>query len=231
MKLTLPSRRLLTTLALTATLAFAAAPSFAQVEGAKPAESRLVEHAQGAVAHGESAAEANEEAARTGEVLSPFAKGAVTAITTAVVFLALLAILTKVAFGPIAASLKKREDKIRKDIEDAEAANKKAQATLAELNARLAAAEAEARNITAKATADAEKIRVTLKAQADAEAAEIREKSRRDLDAATKAAIAQVHEEAVTLSTSIAEKILRRNINAEDQRDLVRASLAQLGNN
>jgi F0F1-type ATP synthase membrane subunit b/b' len=37
-----------------------------------------------------------------------------------------------------------------------------------------------------------------------------------------------VHEQAVILSTRAAEKILRRNINADDQRDLVRASLEEL---
>ena len=41
-------------------------------------------------------------------------------------------------------------------------------------------------------------------------------------------AIRQVHEQAAVLSTRIAEKILRRNLNPDDQRELVRESLEQL---
>jgi F-type H+-transporting ATPase subunit b len=228
MKLPLPSRRLASTLALAALLSLGAAPVLAQAEAPKAAETKLAEP----VAHtADATAEAKDEAARTGEVLSGPQKGAVTAITTALVFLILLVILQKLAFGPIAASLKKREDKIRGDLNDAEAALRKAQATLAEYNARLNGAEAEVRALLTKATADAEKIRASLKTQAETEAAEIREKSRKELDSATKAAIAQIHEEAVVLSTSIAEKILKRTINPDDQRDLVRASLSQLKTN
>ena len=43
-----------------------------------------------------------------------------------------------------------------------------------------------------------------------------------------KNAVADIHRQAAELSTAIAEKILRRNLNADDQRDLVNSSLEQL---
>lgn len=161
--------------------------------------------------------------------LPPINRGLVTALTTLTVFLVLLFILGKVAFGPIAMALKKREDKIRQDIADAEASRAKAEATLKELTARLNAAEAEARGIVTKAVAEAEKIGVSLKARAQQDAEEIREKAIKDIDNERVRAIAEIHEQAVMLSTTIAEKILKRSINAADQQDLVRSSLEQLG--
>ena len=41
-------------------------------------------------------------------------------------------------------------------------------------------------------------------------------------------AVREVHNQAATLSTMIAEKIIRRSLNASDQADLVRESLEQL---
>ena len=49
-----------------------------------------------------------------------------------------------------------------------------------------------------------------------------------EIETARKQAIQQIYTEAANLSTSIAEKILRRNLNADDQRDLVNRSLEQL---
>src|SRR5215207_2341356 len=59
------------------------------------------------------------------------------AVTTLIVFALLVAVLGKFAWGPIATGLKNREDKIRRDIADAEAARKRAEATLAQYNQQL----------------------------------------------------------------------------------------------
>jgi F-type H+-transporting ATPase subunit b len=64
-----------------------------------------------------------------------------------------------------------------------------------------------------------------MQAQQDAEAA--KERAERDIDAARKAALADIYAQAADLSTTIAEKILRRNLNAADQRQLVDESLRQ----
>lgn len=172
--------------------------------------------------------EEDHEKAGVGEVLSPSEKGLVTAVTTLVVFVALLLVLSKFAFGPIAKALKEREDKIRIDIETAEKSRMAAEARLKEYEARLARAETEAREILTKATADAERTGAVLKAQAQKEIEEARARSLRDIENDKKAALAEIHEHAVTLSTAIAEKILKRSLNSDDQRDLVRSSLEQL---
>jgi F-type H+-transporting ATPase subunit b len=150
------------------------------------------------------------------------------AVTTLVVFALLLAVLGKYAWGPIASGLKAREDKIRQDIRNAEEARARAEATLGEYNQKLAAAENEVRQIMAKASADAERLATSFRMQAQQEAEEIKERAQRDIEASKNQALSEIYEKAAELSTSIAEKILRRNINVEDQRDLVNESLRQL---
>ena len=149
------------------------------------------------------------------------------AVTTLIVFALLLAVLGKYAWGPIATGLKNREDKIRRDIADAEAARKRAEETLAQYNQQLASAEAQVRDILAKATTDAERMATKMKMQAQKEAEEAKERATRDIATARKNAVADIYAQAADLSTAIAEKILRRNLNANDQRELVESSLQQ----
>jgi F-type H+-transporting ATPase subunit b len=211
----------LLTLALLAAL-FAFAPSFAlaaDVENAATAGANAPgTHGEGG--HGEGEPKAN--------LLRPANESLITAITTLIVFLILVAVLGKFAWGPIAGGLKAREDKIRKDIADAEAARAKAEATLREYNTKLAAAESQIREMLSKATADAEKIATNIRARAQVESEEIKERANKDIESARDQAIGQIHNEAVNLATNIAEKILHRNLNPDDQRDLLARSLEQL---
>jgi len=156
-------------------------------------------------------------------------QGLITAIVTLIVFVLLVAILTKAAWGPISKGLSDRENKIRRDIEEAEKARAAADAKLKEYQASLARAGDEVRAILDKAQTDATALSTRIKLQAQQEAEEAKERALRDIEASRKAAVAEIHEQAAMLSTSIAEKILRRNLNADDQRDLVRQSLDQLG--
>jgi F-type H+-transporting ATPase subunit b len=150
------------------------------------------------------------------------------ALWVLIIFVILLAILYPTAWKNILIGLKKREERIRGDIAEAEASRVKAEATLKQYNEQLAAAEARVRDMLSKATTDGERLATQIRMKAQQEAEEIKERSARDLESAKNAAIREVHEATVDLSTRIAEKILKRNLNADDQRDLVRSSLEQL---
>lgn len=198
-------------LALLALGAWSAAPTrAAEHEGAGGAESQ------------------HHEAEESPQLLSGAKESMITALTTLIVFGALVVILGKTAWGPIAKGLQDREDKIRHDIEEAEAARARAEATQKEYAAQLATAEQKVRELLAKATADAETVAANIRMQADKEAAEKKEAALRDIDVARREAVRQVGEQAAMLATNVAEKILRRNLNVDDQRDLVAASLDQL---
>jgi F-type H+-transporting ATPase subunit b len=177
---------------------------------------------------GENHAAAAGEAHGDPSLLPTVNEALITAVTTLIVFGLLVFILGRFAWGPIASGLKAREDKIRKDIADAEAARAKAEATLREYNTKLATAEGQIREMLSKATADAENIATNIRARAQQESEEIKERANKDIESARDQAIGQIHNEAVNLATNIAEKILHRNLNPDDQRDLLARSLEQL---
>ena len=150
------------------------------------------------------------------------------ALWVVIIFVVLLAVLYPTAWKNVLAGLKKREERIRADIAEAEAVRAKAEATLKEYNAQLAAAEDRVRQLLASATADGEKLATTIRMKAQQEAEEIKERSQRDIEAARDAALKEIYERTAELATSVAEKIIRRSLNAADQQDLVRQSLDQL---
>ncbi len=152
------------------------------------------------------------------------------AVWVLVIFIIMLAILYPTAWRNVLEGLKKREQRIRGDIADAEAARAKAEATLKEYTAQLATAEAKTREMISAAAGQGEKLATQIRMQAQQEAEQIKEKATKEIEAAKDQAVREVYEQAANLSTLIAEKIIRRNLNASDQQDLVRQSLDQLQN-
>jgi F-type H+-transporting ATPase subunit b len=144
------------------------------------------------------------------------------------IFLALLILLGKYAWPNVMAGLTAREMRIRGAIADADAARVKGEETLKEYNKQLTTAATQVRELLSQATVDAEKIASSIKMRAQQEVEEIKEKATAEIESNKKQAIIEVYQHAGNLSTSIAEKILKRNLNADDQRDLVNQSLEQL---
>jgi F-type H+-transporting ATPase subunit b len=152
------------------------------------------------------------------------------ALWVIIIFLIMLAILYPTAWKNVLAGLKAREERIRSDIAEAEAARNKAEATLREYNTQLATAEQRVRDLIAGAQADGERIAAQIRVRGEQEAQEAKERATKEIEAATKQAIAEIYEQAAVLATSVAEKILRRELKSEDQRDLVARSLDQVQN-
>lgn len=155
-------------------------------------------------------------------------QGAITGVATIVIFALLVAVLGKYAWAPIIAGLKAREEKIRKEIADAEETRAKAEAALRQYNEQLATAEQKARDMLAKATADAENLANQIRARGQQEAEESKERALKDIDAARDQALSEIYQQTADLATRVAEKIIRRNLNPDDQRELVNASLNEL---
>jgi F-type H+-transporting ATPase subunit b len=162
---------------------------------------------------------------------SVFAGTVMQSVAALIVFAILFAVLAKFAWGPILKGLQDRENKIREDLEKAEAGAKQAAATLAEYEKRLADAQEEARKLIEKGRADAERLAAQLKEQAGNEVNAQRQRAATDIEAARKQAVADLYNQAATLSTQIAGKILKREIRPEDQQALVQQSLQELGRN
>lgn len=192
------------------------------VDAAKPAEAAKTTVQAPEKEHGEKPGElvpVGEEAQH---------QALVQAIWVLIIFAVLLAILYPTAWKGVLAGLKEREHRIRKDIADAEATRKQAEETLKQYNQQLATAEGRVHELLAKAHADGEKLAATIRENAIKEAEQTKAKALADIDEAARNATARIYEEAAELGTTIAAKIIRKNLNADDQRELVRASLEQL---
>ncbi len=151
------------------------------------------------------------------------------AIWVVIVFIVLLAILYPTGWKSVLAGLKAREERIRKDIADAEAARAKSEQTLRDYQKQLATAEDKVREIIGGATAQAEQIAASIRAKAQQEGEEAKNRANREIEEAKHQALAEIYQSAAELSTSIAGKILRRTINADDHRELVKQSIDELG--
>jgi len=145
-----------------------------------------------------------------------------------VIFIVLVAILYKAAWKNVLAGLKAREERIRKDIADAESARLKAESALREYTKQISDAEGKVRDILARAAADAERLGQSIRMQAQKDSEEIKERANREIEASKTQALREIYEQAANLATTVAEKILRRNLNVDDQRDLVSRSLDQM---
>ena len=154
----------------------------------------------------------------------------VASIWVLIIFILLVVILYRTAWKNVLAGLKGREARIRNDIAQAEAARSKAEATLKDYNTQLATAEHRVRDILSKATTDAEQLATSIRARAQQEAEEIKDRATKEIEAARDQALTEIYQQTAELATKVAEKILRRNLNADDQRDLVNQSLSELQN-
>lgn len=159
---------------------------------------------------------------------NPFAGTIYQAIAAATVFIVVLLVLKKMAWGPILTGLQDRENKIKGDLQAAETAARDANKTLTQYQAKLAEAQDEARKIIEQGRVDAERLAAQIKDQTQSEIKAIKDKATRDITAAKEHALTEIYTQAAAMSTQIAGRILKRELNAADQQAIVDESLAQL---
>ncbi|MFL2434344.1 ATP synthase F0 subunit B [bacterium] len=149
-------------------------------------------------------------------------------IWTILVFVVLLTLLKKFAWGPLLAALEERQEGIRKSLDDAAQARKELEQVQSDAEAILVKARAEADSILSETRSDAAKIRDDLRQQAQNEAQSIVQNAERQIQLETDRAVLQIREEAVELSLSIASKLIRRNLTKEDNQALIDEALKQV---
>lgn len=155
-------------------------------------------------------------------------QGLATGITALVVFALVAAFLLTFVWPKINKALEDRENKIRDEIESAERARKQAKDALDQYEKALASARAEAQAMLEKTRAEQRVLADELKATADAELGGMRERARRDIESAKKAAIQEIYSETANLATSIAGRVLQRELSVNDQRRLIDESMGQM---
>jgi F-type H+-transporting ATPase subunit b len=143
------------------------------------------------------------------------------ALCTLFVFILLLAVLWKFAWGPILAGLEKREHAIAHEIADAKRQLEEADALVAKYEARLASAGDEVRAILDEGRRDAENAKQAILAEAKSAADAERLRSLRDIESATDGALRSLAERSAQLAVELAGKIVRRNLTPADHARLV----------
>jgi len=145
-----------------------------------------------------------------------------------ILFIVFFAVLAKFVWPPILKGLKGREEKMRSDLVGAETARKDADAALAEYKAKIAEAQQAAQKVIDEARKSAEQVASKVKADAETEISKMKERAKAEIESAKDAALGEVYAQTAELSTQIASRILKREINAADQQQLVNDSLAEL---
>jgi F-type H+-transporting ATPase subunit b len=143
------------------------------------------------------------------------------ALWTAVVFLCLLAVLWKFAWGPLAAALDRREKGIADQIADAEAANQKAKDVLADYEQKLADAKNEVRGIVEQGRRDAEKLGRELLDKAKEEASAEHARAVKQIEAAADAAVKGLADRSAAMAVDLAGKIVSAKLNPADHAQLI----------
>ncbi len=171
------------------------------------------------------------EGEHAGDIQGPIAttkQGVASAITALVVFAIVFAVLAAKVWPAITAGLDERADKIRSEIEAAENARKQAKDALAEYERNLAQARTEAAKMIESTKAQQSQLAAELRAKAEIELTALRERAVKEIQQAKQAAVSELYTDATNLATLVAGKILKREINTQDQQRLVEESLGQL---
>lgn len=160
--------------------------------------------------------------------LSPFAGDVGNALWTVVIFVLVVLVLGKFAWGPILDQLKTREKFIHDALSSAKQQREAAEATLKEYGEKLRAARAEADAIIAQSRGDAERLREEMRQKAKGEAETIVQNAERQIRLETGRALQQIRHEAADLSVMIASKLIQRNLSKEDNEKLIEDALRQV---
>jgi len=131
--------------------------------------------------------------------------------------------------GPVKKAFAERSEAIRRAADEAKERRIKADQMAGDIQARLAAIEAEVKAIHERAQHEGERQKKELVAAADAEREKILTAARNEVDNRLKHARTELTEYAGQLAAQRAEQILRDTITEQDQKNLFKESLREVG--
>jgi F-type H+-transporting ATPase subunit b len=130
---------------------------------------------------------------------------------------------------PISNAFRARQEGIRSELMRAEEERAAAEARLEEIKGRLARLDTEVEAIRANAQKEAAEERARVERATEAEIRKIREQARREIESAAKAARAELRTFTAEQSVKLAEEMIRRDIRPEDDAQLAREYVEELG--
>ena len=200
----------LTTLAL-GLLAGPIRPASAQ-DHEDPAEAVGEDH--GAAAHADAAHGGGDEV----NILEP---QPTLAIYTLIVFLLLLAVLWKFAWGPLSKALHDREHSLETAFKDAEKARADAAALLEQHRRQMEQVQDEVRKIMDEANRKAQAVYEERLGQAQADAEATAQRASREIAGAKEQALAELYAQSADMAVAVAGRVLQRELGHDEQRRLI----------
>lgn len=151
-------------------------------------------------------------------------------IFTAIVFVILLIVLGKFAWGPIMEGLEKRELAIAHNIAEAERTNREARELLLSYEKRIGEANAEVRELIEQGRRSAETQSQAIVHAAEQAATGEKNRAIAAIGAAKEAALRELAGKSVDTAIDLAKRVLRSEISPEKHRELIGETLAQFPN-
>ena len=150
------------------------------------------------------------------------------AIWTLVIFVVLIVVLGKFAWGPMLGALQQRENFIRHSLEQAKDDRESAEKLLKEYSVKLEEAHAEAKKVVEEGRGAGEKIRLRLEDEARQESEKMVGRARREIEMAKQSAVKDLYAESAHLATELASRIVKRELTPSDHERLIAESLDEL---
>lgn len=146
-----------------------------------------------------------------------------------VMFIILLAMLKKYAWGPLMGVMKQREEHIAGEIDAAEKSRVEANKLLEEQRSLLKEARTEAQTLieTAKKQADVQREEMITAARAEAE--RVKESAKLEIEQQKEQAVAAIREQVASLSVLIASKVIEKELTVADQEKLINDYIQEAG--
>jgi len=144
-----------------------------------------------------------------------------------VAFIVFVFLLWRFALGPIVSVLDKRQARISESLEAAERMQAELKETQAKNEEVMAQARREAQEVLVTARQNAEQIESRAREKAEASADEFLNRAQETLRQETAQARQALRQEVADLAVMAAGRIIRKEINPADQRDLIESTLAE----
>ena len=151
----------------------------------------------------------------------------ITGINVFILFFALSYFL----FNPVQKALKNRSDKIKNEIENAKKQEAEAIALKEQYQKKLADTGAEVEKIIEDARKNAKKMSEDIVAEARTEAQNIITRGYKEIEQEKAKAVEELKNQVIGISTLIASKIIKENVNAKSEDKLFEEALNEIGAN
>jgi F-type H+-transporting ATPase subunit b len=143
-------------------------------------------------------------------------------------FAVLMFLLYKYAYPPVKQAMNARTERIRAELQAADAAKSDAQTVLDQYRAQLNDAKAEAGRIIEEARRAADSIKRDQEVRLQAELAELRQRAIADIDSAKAQAVSDLRGEVAQLAIGAAETVVQRSLDPATQTQLVEDYINQV---